>query len=291
MVPVDALDALDLLIWLGTGTEVARHCRCNQSTISRRVHQALGPFGLKLNRRQGEWALREESQLLALERQVHQLHRFLKGRQLRIDASYLAGPLLQGLTTKSQTWIHGRLKTIGSQRPLELLRQRVLDAWITGMDQDLPGLDPQTFTRIGLLRTRLRLVAADDHPLHGQGELSGTDLAPFPRLAPRPGLYPRTEHQIKPLGLKPAMHLAPPNHYGPELTGATPLALHYGTAISLLNSPRQQPLDVSLNVDSQVSLVVRTDLLEQPAVALLLDQLQAQSRLLASRSDAVRLVA
>ena len=53
-------------------------------------------------------------------------------------------------------------------------------------------------------------------------------------------------------------------HDGPELTGATPLALPYGTAISLLNSPRQQPLDVSLNVDSPVSLVARTDLLGLP---------------------------
>ena len=52
MVQADELDALDLLIWLGTGTEAARHC--NQSTISRRVHQ---------------------------------LHRFLKGRPWRVDAS------------------------------------------------------------------------------------------------------------------------------------------------------------------------------------------------------------
>jgi len=36
---------------------VARHCHCNQSTISRRVRQALRPFGLTLVRRQGEWSL------------------------------------------------------------------------------------------------------------------------------------------------------------------------------------------------------------------------------------------
>jgi len=40
-----------------------------------------------------------------------------------------------------------------------------------------------------------------------------------------------------------------------------------------------------------VSLVVRTDLLEQPAVALLVEQLQTQAHLLVSRSDAVKRVA
>ena len=287
----EELDALDLLIWLGTGSEVARLCHCNQSTISRRVQQALRPFGLTLIRRQGEWALSQESRLLELEREVHQLHRFLKGSLLRIDASYLAAPLLQGIPRTSQAWMHGRLRNIGSRRPLQLLRQRVLDAWITGMDQELEHLDPETFSRVGLLRTPLRIVAADDHPLHGQGELSSADLAPFPRLAPLPGNYPRTERQIRGLGLKPPLHLSPPHHYGPELAGATPLALHYGTTISLLHKPSQQPLDFGLNIDSQVSLVVLSDLLEQPAVALLLDRLQAHSSLLAARSDAVRLVA
>lgn len=57
MVPADELDALDLLIWLGSCTDLARHCQCNQSTISRRVRQALRPFGLTLIRRQGEWSL------------------------------------------------------------------------------------------------------------------------------------------------------------------------------------------------------------------------------------------
>jgi hypothetical protein len=71
MVQPDDLNALDLLIWLGTETDVARHCRCNQSTISRRVHQALRPFGLNLIRRQRERTLNQESQLLTLERQVH----------------------------------------------------------------------------------------------------------------------------------------------------------------------------------------------------------------------------
>lgn len=45
MVPAEELDALDLLIWLGSGTDVARHCHCNQSTISRRVRQGERSLG------------------------------------------------------------------------------------------------------------------------------------------------------------------------------------------------------------------------------------------------------
>jgi hypothetical protein len=291
MVPAEELDALDLLIWLGTGTDVARHCHCNQSTISRRVRQALRPFGLTLDRRQGEWSLGQESPLLALERQVHQLHRFLTGSPLRVDASYLAAPLLQAIPTDPQVWIRGRPRAMGSHRPLELLHERVLDAWITGMDQELLQLDPQTFWRVPLLRTPLRIVAASDHPLHGQGQLNRADLAPFPRLAPGPGKYPQTEDQIKGLGLKPPLHLSPSHPYGPARACATPQALHYGTALTLLHQPNQHPLDFGLNIDSHVSLVVRTDLLEQPAVALLVEQLQTQAHLLASRSDAVKRVA
>jgi hypothetical protein len=93
------------------------------------------------------------------------------------------------------------------------------------------------------------------------------------------------------LGLKLPLHPSQARHYGPNLTGVPPLALHYGTAITVLDEPSQQSLDFDLNVDTQVSLVLRTDLLELPAIALLLDRLRAQSQLLGTGSDAVRLVA
>ena len=57
MVTVETLEALDLLIWLGSGALAGEGARCDQSTVSRRVRQAQSSFGLKLQRRGAQWHL------------------------------------------------------------------------------------------------------------------------------------------------------------------------------------------------------------------------------------------
>ena len=96
MIGIEELDALDLTIWLGRGSDAASLLGCNQSTISRRSNQCLQVFDLRMHRDAEGWPRIRQHDLLQLERQVHQLHRLRDGRHLRIDAS------LVHLTTRNK---------------------------------------------------------------------------------------------------------------------------------------------------------------------------------------------
>jgi hypothetical protein len=275
MVLIEELDALDLLIWLGRGTAVAQRLGCDQSTISRRSRQCQQVFNLRLRRQQAGWDVSRIDPLLELEREVHQLYRLRQGRQLRLDASLLAAPLLR--SGPPQGWIAGDLDRLGWRRPLQLLQERILDAWVTAMGQELRQLEGGAFCTIPLARTPLQLAGRPGHPLLHQGRLQLNDVRHLPRLAPRQGRYPRTESLLGDAWRRetPAQPMeerqcgdAPGQHPGDALT------LHYGTAFSLMNQAALLPLPLELGVCTELTLVVRRDLIEQPAIALLIAELQ-----------------
>jgi len=287
MIPVEELDALDLLIWLGRGSDAADRLGCNQSTVSRRSKHCLQVFDLRLHRnRDGDPCTRSHD-LLHLERQVHQLHRLRRNCNLRLDASLLAAPLLQGALPDG--WMVGHLDELGWQRPLQLLQERILDAWITGMGQELrPGV-LNGLCCLPLLSTPLLLASQPDHPLQGQGQLRHSDLEGMPRLAPRPGSYPRTEVLLgswrqgnPPLQLETGARRRLPD--AELLLERSPLLLHYGTAFSLARQSTLRRLPLELGVQTQLSLVIRRDLLDQAALVQLIDTLQ-QRALAAALAD------
>lgn len=263
MVDVEALDALDLVIWLGRGADAARRLGCNQSTVSRRSGQCLEVFDLRLLRDADGHCCTAHHPLLHLQREVHQLHRLRLGRGLRIDASLLAAPLLHPRLEPS--WISGHGDGLGWQRPIHLLEERILDAWVTGMAQELPDQGLEAFCRIPLLQTPLLMAAEPQHPLVGQGALQLRDLEGMPRLAPRRGWYPRTEQQLGDWRQRtPALLLDQPARRqgltaprGPGGTRVPPL--QYGTAFSLAQQAVLQPLPLALGVQTELSLVMRCD--------------------------------
>ena len=71
MVTLEQLEALDLLVWLRSGSAAAEACCCDESSISRRVRSVLHTFGLRLQRA-NEVVLSGELELLRLQRVVHQ---------------------------------------------------------------------------------------------------------------------------------------------------------------------------------------------------------------------------
>lgn len=291
MVSVDELDALDLLIWLGRGEGAAQRQRCKQSTISRRCQTVLRTFGLRLHKDGDGWPCTGRHALLQREREVHQLHRLGTGLPLRVDASLLAAPLLR--PGVPQGWWQGTLDEVGWQRPLQLLRQRILDAWVTGMGHELPAAKSSWFQTIPLLRTPLQLAARSTDPLLLETGLQACDVAAIPRLAPRPGSYPQTEqllgswrHRQKPLLLgSQARRRA-------VLIGAQgdgPLRLlQYGTAVSLASQTDWRPLALNLGVTTECCLVIHRDLAEHPR---LLELLALLRRRAAERTDQSSLVA
>lgn len=285
MIGIEELDALDLTIWLGRGAAAASRLGCTQSTISRRSNQCLQVFDLRLHRDDEGWPRVREHDLLLLERQVHQLHRLRRGSGLRLDASLLAAPLLAEGTPCG--WICGGMDALGWRRPMRLLEERVLDAWITAMGQELATVCQTTMLCIPLLITPLQLACSSGHPLLRETRLRLEDVAGLPRLAPRAGSYPRTERLLGPWRQdREALQLETGPRRRPTLMDlpAPEPVLHYGTRFSLAHQTRLQALPIDLGVQSELTLVMRRDVCEEAAMLELVDTLQRRG-LQAARLD------
>lgn len=169
------------VLWFGSGLSAARALHVNQSTISRHVKAVLKEMELERERRPAFCMLLGDLELLQAERALHQLA-LLKGRApLRIDGMFVSGPCFLGQLPPD--WMLGSFDLPGMERPLELLEQRMIDAWVGSYHPDLPDADDPVWWVVDLLRTPLQLQAAPDHPLAGERRLSQGELTRFPSLA------------------------------------------------------------------------------------------------------------
>ncbi|MEB3199734.1 MAG: LysR family transcriptional regulator [Synechococcaceae cyanobacterium] len=289
MFPLDQLAAFDLYCWLENEASTARMLGIHQASVSRRVRQVTGFLDLRLNRRQPHLALEGDASLLNAERRLHQRARLRGLAPLRIEASYCAGPWY--LAQPPEGWISGPFELPGMQRPLALLRERVIDAWIGSYQPDLPDADDPEWWVCDLVRQPVRLLASPDHPLAGVRRITDTDLAPFPSLALPSGWFPRTEAVLKGQGLwgDPVRI----QRYDPscwEGRCADGVTLTYGQSLSEALQPAAVRLDWDLELPGGDALVVRRDLWQEPALQQLAEQLMARARQLARRFDDVEAV-
>ncbi|MFM7314024.1 MAG: hypothetical protein ACKO0M_12805 [Cyanobium sp.] len=133
MISLEKLAALDLCLWLRSGEQAAQRLGITQPNVSRRLRQALACFELRLVNPEREWQLigsAADLEILLLERHVHQSARWHGLAPLRIEGTYWSGPLL--LTPEPEGWLGGRHDIVGVERPLQWLRDRVIDAWLAG---------------------------------------------------------------------------------------------------------------------------------------------------------------
>ena len=282
MIGLDQLAALDLALWMGSGSAAAEELRVNQSTVCRQQRSVLGLLGLRLVRRCGVQMLKGDLELLRAERVVHQLARLKGFAPLRIDANFASGPWF--LTSVPAGWISGRFDLPGLQRPLELLWERVLDAWVCNYQPDLPAADDPDWWVLDLLQAPLRLLASPQHPLADVRRLSQGDLERFPSLALPAGWFPRTEAHLRQQGLwrQPVefRRYDPDDWEGRSRDGVT---LVYGNSLTETLMPCTTRLDWELQWIPGDALVVRRDLAEQPAMQQLAAFLQARAREIAGR--------
>ena len=201
MVGVEELASLDFVLWRRTGKQAARALGCNQSTISRRLSRCLQVFQLDMRRHRNEWDVLPFSPLLQLERELHQHCRLLGHLPLRLEACPLAGPLLAH--PLPERWIGGCYDHIGVERPLQLLRERVIDAWLCDAVDDLPPPAKRPDLALHpLWRNPVTLHAAPGHPLAGERGLSCNDLRAFPCLDIPAGAFERSRSLLHGLGLE-----------------------------------------------------------------------------------------
>jgi DNA-binding transcriptional LysR family regulator len=283
MLSLETLAALDLNVWLRSGEEAARRLAITQPTASRRVRQVLRCFQLSLINPEREWDVTgppSHLELLQMERGVHQCARWRGLAPLRIEGTYWSGPLL--LNPEPQGWIGGRHNTVGVQRPLQWLRQGVIDAWLAG-GPDWPEPEDPELAMVQLCRMPVHVAVAADHPLllqwQQRGSLDWDDVAAFPSLALPPGAYPKVEASLRALGL-----WSSPSRMGRyqrklwEGRTEQELTVAYATVLSDQVAGPLVHLPLTLPVESGEALVVRREWVAHP-------RLQALATLLRQRLE------
>lgn len=283
MLSLETLAALDLTVWLRSGEEAARRLDISQPTASRRVRQVLRCFQLKLRNLERECEVvgpHTHLTMLQMERQVHQAARWRGMAPLRIEGTYWSGPLL--LSPEPRGWIGGRHDTVGVQRPLQWLRDGVIDAWLAG-GPDWPEPDDPEVAVVQLCSMPVHVVVAPGHPLltllRERGALGWDDVASFPSLALPPGAYPKVEASLRSLGLWSSPTRM--RRYRRELwegRGEQELLVAYATVLSEQIAGALVRLPLTLPVQSGEALLVRRPWADHP-------RLQALAALLRQRLE------
>ena len=263
LIEQDVLAALDGLLWLRTGEAVAERFCLSQPSVSRLAARCLRLFDVKGRKLEGEWDLIGDEPLLSAERRVHQIARWMGYRPLRLEGTYWSGPLLCDPVPKG--WVLGLCNIVGVQRNWELLRERIVDVWLSGLP-DLPEPDDPDLTSITLSEMPVHCLVSDVHPLLNHTTLSFEDLQPFPSLALEDNTYPKVEAALKKVGLWSSPVRM--KRYRSELwEGKTEeeLMIGYGTVLSLeLVGPSMRALPLDLPIQSGEALVVRREFVDSP---------------------------
>jgi len=139
MVTVDQLCCLDGLIWLQSGNAVGALTLQHQTTVSRNQRKCAKTFGVNVLKRDGLWQIEGDSQLLQLERGVHQAARLKLGQGLRLEAAFSPETALPEDLAK--VWNVGSSRRRKPDHFTTLIEQRVIEAWLTSGEQALGRRD------------------------------------------------------------------------------------------------------------------------------------------------------
>lgn len=276
MVDLDALTALDALLWLRTGNEVFKRFGLSPATVSRQSRKCLDLFRLELQRIDGEWNTIGDPTILALERCVHQAARWQGRRPLRLEATYWSGPLL--CTPVPEAWILGLANIVGVSRNFQLVRERIVDVCLSGLPDCPPADDPE-LTSIALSKMPVFFVVNPNHPLVNQAQLSFADIASYPTLGLPAGAYPQVEASLKKLGLwNDNVRMSRYRREMWEGKAEAELTIGYATSLSMeVSGGDLVRLPLELPLSSGELLVCRRDFIDHPRLlalqALLLDRL------------------
>ena len=266
MVEQDCLASMDGLIWLRTGHQVAAKFNHHQTTVSRNSRKCAKAFGISLERVHSEWQVIGDRRLLNLERRVHQHMRFKSGNSLRLDAQHWSGSLLG--PPPPSGWILGNLNFQEYQRPLQLMQERIIDAWITSYP-DAPSHDPDLAT-IRLSKMPMLLVVYAGHPLLELGEaVRFQDVSRYPLLPLPDHAYPKFEQTLKACGLSldPSQSERPSHGTCASQGPIEDLMVGFATPLTLpLYGESCQALPLRLPIEVGDALVVRREFTHYPQI-------------------------
>ncbi len=269
LVTLEQLEALDLLVWLRSGSAAAAASCCDESSITRRVRSVMHTVGLQL-KRANEVVLSGELDLLRLQRVVHQHARYRGARPLRLEATHyirqqLNSPSLAG-------WMLGPCHHRGVGTLLSLLQERVIDAWITSDLHDLP--EGPEFSVIKLWEWPGELVVHGAHPLAHVRRPSRGDLERFPSLVLPGQLYPKLAQMVHARGFGRNCQLERYDLGSWDGLTHDAVTIVYGSCLSLAADRSLKRLHWDLGLTGGEALVLLREWQDAPAIDLLLEDLR-----------------
>ena len=291
VVGIEDLALLDALIWFGSGEKASQKMSVAQSTISRVASRVTREFGLELVKGQGEWLIVGETHYLNQERLLHQSMRMDGRAPLRVEAQYYSSPVFCSKVSENEYQL-GNFDFLDIQRPIELLRSGVLDAWIAGYPDLPPSNDPE-LACIHLTRLPLRLVVAKNHPLLAKGdEVTLEDVADFPCISLRDGAFPESQRILESVGLWNTPTRI--NRYDQKKwlgQTADQVSVGYASVFSIELFPHPMEfLPIDLGMDVGETLVVRREHEHHPRIQGLLATMKEAAVELAARYPGVRML-
>jgi hypothetical protein len=252
--------------------------------VSRHANHVQQTFGISLNRLPGgAYGMTGNDRLLGLERQVHQVARFLGRRPMRLHLITGKGHLAKGLPqgwccnppSRLEPWVDGAA----------LLDSYVLDACIMQRPQ-VVSLNSQRFCVIELLSSPLYLVSNGSHALSHEKGIKAADLASQTELIHLHALPVATRLATEQLH---ASLIGEQRQVVTQLSKATYLGecpitakVYYVNALGLGLQDRVC-IDFDVKYTTSDYLVILRENMEAPGIQLLLDQLRLSLRARANR--------
>jgi hypothetical protein len=256
--------------------------------VSRLSRKCLDIFGVELQRVKGEWHILGDQSMLLLERRVHQTARWMGYRPLRLEATYWSGPLL--CTPAPDKWVLGFSNIVGIQRNFQLVRERIVDACVTGLP-DVPADDDEDLVSINLSSMPVFFVCSPGHPLAEVPNLAFDDIAKFPTLGLPVGSYPRGEASLKSIGLW--NEYVRMSRYQRDLwegKSEAELTIGYGTALSMaISGGNLVRLPLDLPFSSGESIVIHREFAEHQETTFLCDLLMSRLERLSAAYPEIQL--
>jgi len=272
LVSLDLLSSLDGLIWLQSGKEVGAQLHQHQTTISRNLRKCAKEFGLSLKKSNGTWSIDGDTQLLNLEREVHQSARFLEKAPLRLEANgwmdgALSWPAPDG-------WITGTHKPLGVRHCLHLLRACIVDAWLCPLP-DAP-IKSDVLSIHALCRVPMRLMVSSNHPLLHVSSITLEETKSYPWRPIPSGAYPGTERSLQTLGIwPPARPRQKVNKKFWEGRRKTEISVHVGSVLTNCGCTQGLvALPLELGAHTGAALVYRRENIDKKAIKELTETLR-----------------